>query len=431
MVPKVEKQFEHDQDPDVDSTDALGASGHADTDDIGPISGLTPPPLPTPAEKAVLNAHDMEADAGRCYIAIGSMTRKTAQAMLVQLAQRDETLNCLLWNMDEERWEDVFPTEARSGDSAETDDPGDIRDSEAIDSRENSQTANSNTEETPSEDSALTSTEPKERSTLRITVEPSLLKQMDDQTMEIDIVRETSTSHGDVMQMVEAANSLNRNEDTQQVDQPEIYAKNQDTAIQETESTEKTVSPAEQVQLIDRDQEAPPKVMPTLGDAPVISTPTSAALQLEEALLLTENEKREFPSANVNIAAAFSTSREDTSPLVINNDRTHHRVRFKLSVTLCGSSNFWTGVTCDISCGGLFVATYNILPLGTKIDVTFTLPDGKGEIYKTAEVRWLREFQEGLELPPGMGIKFVDLSNQDQERINSFVKSRETILFEE
>lgn len=136
-------------------------------------------------------------------------------------------------------------------------------------------------------------------------------------------------------------------------------------------------------------------------------------------------------SMKVDITAAIPLYRDDTSPRIIVDERAHNRIRYQVTLTLSSSSNFWTGLAEDISGGGLFVATYNTLPIGTQFGVTFSLPNCGSKINGTAEVRWLREYREGLEVPPGMGVCFLNLSEEDRKSIDDFVKNRETIFFEE
>ena len=111
--------------------------------------------------------------------------------------------------------------------------------------------------------------------------------------------------------------------------------------------------------------------------------------------------------------------------------RIHSRVALKTEVTWNSESNFYTGFTNDVSSGGIFVATHNIMPRGTVLDLEFSIPDGEGPIRASGEVRWVREYYQYSDSDPGMGVQFVDLAPEDQARIQAFVRRRETIFFDD
>jgi uncharacterized protein (TIGR02266 family) len=114
-----------------------------------------------------------------------------------------------------------------------------------------------------------------------------------------------------------------------------------------------------------------------------------------------------------------------------NNKRSHVRYRITTSVGLASEHNFWTGLTQDLSTGGIFVATYANLPLGSQILLSLSLPDGGPKLEVKAEVRWLRVMREDPEQWPGVGLRFVDLSPATKTRIERCLKMRDAMLFEE
>ncbi len=79
-------------------------------------------------------------------------------------------------------------------------------------------------------------------------------------------------------------------------------------------------------------------------------------------------------------------------------------------------------ITGNISVGGMFLITSDPLPEKTKIALQFRLPDDEEKIQVLAEVVWCREKDERPGLPPGMGIKFLKISDKDREKIDRFVK---------
>jgi uncharacterized protein (TIGR02266 family) len=106
------------------------------------------------------------------------------------------------------------------------------------------------------------------------------------------------------------------------------------------------------------------------------------------------------------------------------------RVGLCVQVGLQTDSNFYTGLTEDISEGGLFVATYKLLPAGSEMALTLTLPDGY-EFRVTAVVRWVRDPHDpNSEMGPGMGVQFVNLEPHHHDAIRTFIKLRDPMFFE-
>ena len=101
-------------------------------------------------------------------------------------------------------------------------------------------------------------------------------------------------------------------------------------------------------------------------------------------------------------------------------------------MTFSSEHNFYTGLTHDISEGGLFLATHNLLPVGELVNLTFTLPDAPQPFQAAAEVKWVRDTQatRDRDLPPGMGLKFLELSQQASEMIARFLLVRDSVFFD-
>lgn len=111
--------------------------------------------------------------------------------------------------------------------------------------------------------------------------------------------------------------------------------------------------------------------------------------------------------------------------------RTAPRIPLDVGVGFRSESNFYLGFAEDISEGGLFVATFNLQPIGTDIELTFALPDGT-EFTVHAVVRWLRDPHDNHhdECRPGMGVQFTDLSHEVREAIHAFIALREPMFFD-
>ncbi len=111
--------------------------------------------------------------------------------------------------------------------------------------------------------------------------------------------------------------------------------------------------------------------------------------------------------------------------------RSHQRYRCRVALGWTSKSSFYTGLCHDISVGGLFIATYQLLPTGTAMEVEIRLPDEEGLIRVAGEVRWTRPDSPRRECPIGMGVQFVDLEEEDRRRIERFIARRDTEFFED
>jgi len=105
-------------------------------------------------------------------------------------------------------------------------------------------------------------------------------------------------------------------------------------------------------------------------------------------------------------------------------------LKARVDYELLSEDTFLFEYTSNVSRGGIFLATRNPLPVGTQLNLRFSLPSGEGTIETTGQVVWVNEYKAGgKNLNPGMGIEFLDLDERDRESINGLVK-RKALLAE-
>jgi uncharacterized protein (TIGR02266 family) len=110
--------------------------------------------------------------------------------------------------------------------------------------------------------------------------------------------------------------------------------------------------------------------------------------------------------------------------------REHVRIPAKVEVTLSSEHNFFVGWSENISEGGLFIATHQLHPLGTRFDITLSVPPHLEEVTITCEVRWLRQTDElTSDCGPGMGLAFCDLATPTADAIQRFLAEQRDALF--
>lgn len=102
--------------------------------------------------------------------------------------------------------------------------------------------------------------------------------------------------------------------------------------------------------------------------------------------------------------------------------RASERVSLDVEVTLTSDSQFFAGLTGDVSEGGLFVQTYKSYAVGSRLIVAFSLPAPAREIRTPGVVRWVRPSTDGT--PPGIGIAFETLVAADRASIEAFCRTR-------
>lgn len=111
--------------------------------------------------------------------------------------------------------------------------------------------------------------------------------------------------------------------------------------------------------------------------------------------------------------------------------RLHARCSVDLDVSLGSEHNFYAGLAENISSGGVFVATHMVKPVGQVIELTVHFSDSDRVIKALGEVRWVREYNESNDVPPGMGIRWKNLSAEDAEAIKAFAEERAPLFFDD
>ncbi|MEM6955550.1 MAG: hypothetical protein AAF411_24510 [Myxococcota bacterium] len=94
-------------------------------------------------------------------------------------------------------------------------------------------------------------------------------------------------------------------------------------------------------------------------------------------------------------------------------------------------SNFYVGFSGEVSKGGVFLATYEVLPRGAKVNALVTLPGGF-DFRTTGWVRFVRDpFDLNADSEPGMGIQFDQLDGQARELVMRFIRKRPPMFYDE
>ena len=105
--------------------------------------------------------------------------------------------------------------------------------------------------------------------------------------------------------------------------------------------------------------------------------------------------------------------------------RDAERVDAEIVVSAVNGDRQVGGVTENVSEGGLFMTTKTPHAVGETLTIRFSLPGTEKTIEATAKVRWTRPEDPRRELPSGVGVQFVSLSDGERTLIKDFVKNCE------
>ena len=106
----------------------------------------------------------------------------------------------------------------------------------------------------------------------------------------------------------------------------------------------------------------------------------------------------------------------------MDNRRRSPRLHHELPVAYRSVGSFLSDWATNISQGGLFINTRKPLPVGTVVKVIIQLPGSDFPFDISGRVMRVAEWDNRINMAPGMGIEFIDLDRAKRERIDTFVE---------
>lgn len=113
------------------------------------------------------------------------------------------------------------------------------------------------------------------------------------------------------------------------------------------------------------------------------------------------------------------------------NRRRYSRYAVELEVSMSSDHNFYAGFAENLSEGGVFVATHSLKAVGSVVELSIHLPGADAPVRMRGEVRWVREYRDGSEVPPGIGIRFLELGAEAVQAIGAFLSHREPLFYDD
>ena len=111
-------------------------------------------------------------------------------------------------------------------------------------------------------------------------------------------------------------------------------------------------------------------------------------------------------------------------------DRAAPRIESFLVVS-CGADldELHEGWVRNVNTGGCFLETSELLPIDYRINIQFSPEDNDDLIMCRARVAWVNhpEWIKCEQLPPGMGVQFIDLDEETTKRIQEYIDNNVTI----
>ena len=109
--------------------------------------------------------------------------------------------------------------------------------------------------------------------------------------------------------------------------------------------------------------------------------------------------------------------------------RRHARRPIVAQVSFESDSNFYTGVTGDISEGGVFIAADSQPPVDAEVTILLSLAGESKPLVIRGTVRWVRDRSHcGPDVASGFGVQFTRVSPEALEVIARFVARRGIVL---
>jgi uncharacterized protein (TIGR02266 family) len=104
-------------------------------------------------------------------------------------------------------------------------------------------------------------------------------------------------------------------------------------------------------------------------------------------------------------------------------DRTDHRVPIQMLVDYKSGGNYLFDFCRDLGTGGVFIESQQPLPVGSEMELTFTIPDSKETLRTSGKVIWSQPpIAERKDVASGMGVQFSNFSDANRKTLDKFIE---------
>jgi len=133
-----------------------------------------------------------------------------------------------------------------------------------------------------------------------------------------------------------------------------------------------------------------------------------------------DNEFNKLSASFQAIVKRLALRFKNASELVIQSQarRNRPRVAKVLSLSFKSDSGLVQAFSENVNADGIFIKTSRVLPKGDRFFLNLQLPDDAVTMQIGCEVAWIAfNRKKGAHSPEGMGIKFVQISREDRQKI--------------
>jgi uncharacterized protein (TIGR02266 family) len=109
--------------------------------------------------------------------------------------------------------------------------------------------------------------------------------------------------------------------------------------------------------------------------------------------------------------------------------RSTRRVPCNISMSIRNGEKVYKSKTLDISHGGIFLATEEVLAIGTLIDMTFQIPNSQKVVTAVGKVAWVGRAPDGTGTTAGVGVKFSKIDPADLQVIVDYVNRVSRVVY--
>jgi hypothetical protein len=108
-------------------------------------------------------------------------------------------------------------------------------------------------------------------------------------------------------------------------------------------------------------------------------------------------------------------------------------IRVEAELGAHSGTNFYKGLSGNdvIDSGGIFIATYQIPPIGQPLSLRVSMPGGY-EFEALGIVRWTRDTPDsGGDGKPGFGAQFTQITPEGRQLVYRYVRNREPLFHDD
>lgn len=133
----------------------------------------------------------------------------------------------------------------------------------------------------------------------------------------------------------------------------------------------------------------------------------------------------EEPYDDISFIRAAPKSEVARKKVALDERRSARRLPIEVDVEVEGAAQRFRAVSLDLSIGGMFVGTHELIPIGAQVMLSFKLPNGS-ELEVLGTVQW-RKSEGGA----GLGVAFFCLDPEIKATLERFCSVREPLYLAE